>query len=118
MQALNLALLRQPGLTNRKPVMKIRLAYSDVTRLTFIEKGLSELDLSCDPNLGILCVNYNQLTELDLSHTPNLRVLRCLNNQLTSLNLTSTSNLEILEISGNNLTELDLSNVPDLIELG
>ena len=78
---------------------------------------LTAIDVSQNPKLQTLELNYQQLSSLDLSNNPVIRVLGIYKNKFTELNLNGGASLEAIECSGNNLTSIDLSAFPSLTSL-
>lgn len=99
---------------------------------------ISEIDLSKNPELGVLYCDYNQIYDLDLSknteltelqcsnnyianldvsNLPKLKLLYCEVNQIKSLKMGSKESLQELDCSSNKLAELDLSDASNLQNL-
>lgn len=74
-----------------------------------LERGLTSLDVSHNPQLKTLHLTFNKLKELDLSNNPNLWTLVCTFNELTALNLTKNTRLRVLHCDMNQLQKLDIS---------
>ena len=68
---------------------------------------LSELDLSNNPGLEYINVDYNILQKISLSNLKDLKELSCDNNHLTSLDLQNNKNLISLSVSSNKLSALN-----------
>ena len=112
--------LRKLHLARVPKLTRLRCDTDLATLLSGLHCGsnqLTELDLSCVPNLTELHCQLNSFTELDLSRVPNLTELHCGSNQLTELDLSCVPKLTKLDCGDNELTELDLSCVPNLTEL-
>ncbi|MFT3902154.1 MAG: hypothetical protein QM727_03235 [Niabella sp.] len=78
---------------------------------------LTELNVTKNPKLTELSINFNQIKELDITKNPELTGLWCNFNQLTELNLTKNPKLTRLWCHKNRLTALDMTNNPKLTEL-
>ncbi|MBR6044172.1 MAG: hypothetical protein IKP47_00910 [Ruminococcus sp.] len=78
--------------------------------------GISELNVTNNPELFKLICSYNEITELDLSHNPKLTILLCEDNLIESLDVTHNPKLRILKAALNPFEELDFSNSPYLIK--
>lgn len=78
---------------------------------------LTELDISQNTQLEILCCAYNQLTELDVSKNPNLKILRFHNNKVASIDISNNQLLEELVCRNCQLKALDVSHNPLLREI-
>ncbi|WP_298513471.1 hypothetical protein [uncultured Kordia sp.] len=112
------------------------------TDLTFVNarnNGLTSLDITGCPDMGLLLLENNNLTSLDLTNNtiltrvwaqnnnfntfnvtnnPLLRAIGITNSNLTTLDLTNSIALEQLYASGNSITEIDLSNSPSIRIIG
>lgn len=73
---------------------------------------LQSLDVSSNPNLGVIYCQQCSLTELNLGEQPTLFGLHCWNNSLESLDLGGCNALEEIWCGDNNLLELDFRNCP------
>ena len=82
--------------------------------LNCADSGLTELDITQNLKLSDLYCNNNKLTALDLSNNDALSALVCYNNQLTSLDLSANQNLVSLNCVANSMTELNLSGLSKL----
>jgi Leucine-rich repeat (LRR) protein len=71
---------------------------------------LSNLDVSKNPDLGVLDCSSTQLINLDVSMNSRLIVLYCAFNQLASLDVSRNTILNFFDCSGNQLSSLDVSN--------
>ena len=78
--------------------------------------GISELNVTNNPELFKLICSYNEITELDLSHNPKLTILQCEDNLIESLDVTHNPKLRILKAALNPFEELNFSNSPYLIK--
>ncbi len=72
--------------------------------------GIGTLDLSHNPDLGILFCMNTGILGLDLSHNPNLEALDCSYNHLTSLDLSHNPYVYALDCSNNMILSLDISS--------
>jgi subtilisin family serine protease len=88
--------------------------FTSLTTLRLRRNGLTELNISGNPNLEILRAYENVLTHLDVSNNPNLRELWADFNAISTLDVSNNPNLEVLAVGFNALTELDVSNNPNL----
>ena len=91
--------------------------FGNVSGLRYLDcsdNELSELELSCVPELAVLICDKNLLSDLNLSSVPSLNWLYCFENELTELNLANVPNLFGLVCDDNKLTKLELSNIPEL----
>lgn len=123
-----------PNLKNlscsKNPLDKLDVStLTELTSLTCMADGLSELNLYENNKLQRLnCANnqltslvvlsdsltkldcyVNKLEKLDLTSVPNLKSLRCDQNSLKSLDLSNNQSLTSINCTYNNLTSLDLS---------
>lgn len=123
-----------PNLKNlscsKNPLDKLDVStLTELTSLTCMADGLSELNLYENNKLQRLNCANNQLTSLvvlsdsltkvdcyvnkletlDLTSVPNLKSLRCDQNSLKSLDLSNNQSLTSINCTYNNLTSLDLS---------
>ncbi len=95
-------------------------------------QGLTSIDVSKNPKLGLLDVSANRLTTLDVSHNPVLQTIWGEYNDFTSLNFSGMASLHQVEISNNsdliylNLTgtgvakqggQLSTGNSPKLLQI-
>ncbi|MBR6110155.1 MAG: hypothetical protein IKQ36_10500 [Clostridia bacterium] len=80
-------------------------------------KNITELDVSECPALNWLQCYYCGITELDLTYNPELEFLEMEGNPVGTLDLSSCPKLWYLMCENCGLTELDLSNNPDLMFL-
>jgi gliding motility-associated-like protein len=81
--------------------------------------NLSSIDLSPVTQLESLFLSHNNLSSLDLSPDTNLVFLEAAFNNLSAIDLSPTPLLKSLILQGNNLTEIELSVINcSLIELG
>ena len=71
---------------------------------------LTELDVSRNSRLKMLCCTANQLTELVLGSNLSMTSLYCDSNKMTTVDLSGIPYLMHLECDGNRLTELDVGN--------
>ena len=79
--------------------------------------GLTELDVSHNPELReLFCIN-NRIRSLDLSRNPLLEGLSCWENQLTELDVSHNPLLKEISCAQNALTQLDISHNPQLTQL-
>lgn len=79
--------------------------------------GLTELDVSRNPELrGLFCIN-NRIRSLDLSRNSLLERLSCWENQLTELDVSHNPLLKEIACAQNALTQLDISHNPQLTQL-
>ena len=79
--------------------------------------GLTELDVSGNPELRFLdCIN-NYILSLDVSHNPVLEHLLCWENQLQELDVSHNPLLTNLSCAQNSFTTLDVTHNPLLTEL-
>jgi len=87
---------------------------SDLQFLDASGNTITYLDLSNNPMLEYLRINFNQLSEIELSNNSFLKDIWMNNNNLTSLDLSNNHMLEYLGVNFNQLSEIDLSNKPNL----
>ena len=71
---------------------------------------LTELDVSRNSRLKMLCCTANQLTELVLGNNLSMTSLYCDSNKMTTVDLSGIPYLMHLECDGNRLTELDVEH--------
>ncbi len=71
---------------------------------------LTELDVSRNSRLKMLCCTANQLTELVLGSNLSMTSLYCDSNKMTTVDLSGIPYLMHLECDGNRLTELDVEH--------
>lgn len=88
--------------------------FVNLRRLSCGFNGISELNVSNNPNLSELICDHNQLSFLDVANNPNLTYLSCGGNQLTVLDVANNPKLTSLMCDCNLLTSLDVSNKPRL----
>lgn len=91
--------------------------FSKLTDLFCSDNNLTELDVSENPELGLLICYNNSLTSLNLNKNTKLRSLNCNNNKLTVLDLRENKSLSWLRCKNNCLTSLDLRNNPQIGDL-
>ena len=91
--------------------------FSKLTDLLCGDNNLTELDVSENPELGLLICYNNSLTSLNLNKNTKLRSLNCNNNKLTVLDLRENKSLSWLRCKNNCLTSLDLRNNPQIGDL-
>ena len=91
--------------------------FSKLTDLLCADNNLTELDVSENPELGLLICYNNSLTSLNLNKNTKLRSLNCNNNKLTVLDLRENKSLSWLRCKNNCLTSLDLRNNPQIGDL-
>ena len=91
--------------------------FSKLTDLLCGDNNLTELDVSENPELGLLICDNNSLTSLNLNKNTKLRSLNCNNNKLTVLDLRENKSLSWLRCKNNCLTSLDLRNNPQIGDL-
>ena len=91
--------------------------FSKLTDLFCSDNNLTELDVSENPELGLLICYNNSLTSLNLNKNTKLRSLNCNNNRLTVLDLRENKSLSWLRCKNNCLTSLDLRNNPQIGDL-
>ena len=91
--------------------------FSKLTDLLCGDNNLTELDVSENPELGLLICYNNSLTSLNLNKNTKLRSLNCNNNKLTVLDLRENKSLSLLRCKNNCLTSLDLRNNPQIGDL-
>ena len=91
--------------------------FSKLTDLFCSDNNLTELDVSENPELGLLICYNNSLTSLNLNKNTKLRSLNCNNNRLTVLDLRENKSLWWLRCNNNCLTSLDLRNNPKIGDL-
>lgn len=91
--------------------------FSKLTDLFCGDNNLTELDVSENPELGLLICYNNSLTSLNLNKNTKLRSLNCNNNKLTVLDLRENKSLSWLRCKNNCLTSLDLRNNPQIGDL-
>ncbi len=80
--------------------------------------GITELDVSCCPNLSYLYVDRMPITELDLSNNTQLQVLsvdQC--KELKTLDTSACTALDMLLLSYSGIESIDLTNNTKLTEL-
>lgn len=81
--------------------------------------NLSSIDLGSVSKLEALFLSHNNLASIDLSPVPNLLVLEAAFNSISSIDLSPTPLLKYLILQENNLDEIELNVVNcSLIELG
>ncbi len=101
---------------------------SSNTQLTIVSLGMSgsshgileSIDLSNNPLIEELDLEYNNLTNLDVSNLANLRELNCGENFFTTVDVSNNPLLEVLKINGSLngvISSLDISNNTQLSEL-
>ena len=91
--------------------------FSKLTDLFCSDNNLTELDVSENPELGLLICYNNSLTSLNLNKNTKLRSLNCNNNKLTVLDLRENKSLSWLRCKNNCLTSLDLRTNPQIGDL-
>ena len=91
--------------------------FSKLTDLLCGDNNLTELDVSENPELGLLICYNNSLKSLNLNKNTKLRSLNCNNNKLTVLDLRENKSLSWLRCKNNCLTSLDLRNNPQIGDL-
>ena len=96
--------LSRQGVSSLKGIEKLSSLYS----LDCSWNDLTELDLSGNPALGLLCCAHNDLTELDVSGSAGLTWLDCSYNQLTALDVRQNTALVVLNCGYNELKTLDV----------
>ena len=96
----------------------IKIFGNDVTYLRCFNLELTSLDVSENPALERLEIDFNLLTDLDVSKNPVLTWLICSNNLLTSLDVSKNTVLTRLDFGGNNIITFDVSKNSALINLG
>ena len=89
-------------------------AFVNLDSLTITLNPLEGIDLSSNPLLRYLDINYCELTHLDLSNNLRLETLNCGRNRLAGIDLSNNPALTSLIINNNLLRELDLSPVTSL----
>jgi len=108
---------------------------SSLTMLTLNNNGITDIDLSGNPNLRELIVRNNNISTIDLSKNRNLIYIFLDNNNLSNIdlsnnlqvaqldlsfnaleaiNLNLNSQISKLDLSNNLLTSIDLSNNPNI----
>ena len=95
---------------------------TELTKLNLPFNCLSSLDVSKNTKLTLLNLNkanhsHPGVTSLDVSHNPELVYLWLNYNSVTSLDVSMCPHLEELYFTANMVTQLDLSNNPMLKEL-
>lgn len=92
---------------------------SKLTHLfAFGNKGLRTLDLSRNPELKVLQVQYTNLPELDLSHQAKLENINAFNTSITKLDFTKCPALkEVIAYECPALTEVNVSGCTQLSHL-
>lgn len=84
---------------------------------SFMNKQLTELDVSKNTKLEELSCASNALTSLNISKNNALKKIDCMNNQLENLDVSQCISLEVLICHKNQLTTLDVSKCTKLREL-
>ncbi|MCF8459746.1 MAG: T9SS type A sorting domain-containing protein [Flavobacteriales bacterium] len=94
-----------------------QLSGLDVTALSNLNhlncaynNSIASLDLSANPALGILAMNYNAISSLDLSNNLLLADFSCAGNDLSTLDLSQNSALATLNCEDNSLNYLNVAN--------
>lgn len=75
---------------------------------------ISELDVSSNPELEVLCLTENPLIELDISNNAKLTMLDCMITSLTEIDVSNNPLLQELYICWNHIESLDVSNNTNL----
>ncbi len=96
----------------------------DLVRLSLDITDVEKLDVSQNPNLGILNIEQSKILDIDLSHNPLLQEFYCSHHgsyneqyKMSAIDVSHNPELVRLYCSGNLLTELDLSKNPKLFNL-
>ena len=77
---------------------------------------LSEIDISSNPLLTALYVEYNAISEIDVSMNPHLSTLNVSGNLLESLDVSNNPELYYLVCSDCGLASIDVTNNPELTQ--
>ena len=115
---------------NLKSITEIRISYNGIANFkgleyftelrilsSFMNKQLTELDVSKNTKLEELSCTSNALTSLNISKNNALKKIDCMNNQLENLDVSQCTSLEFLKCDKNQLTTLDVSKCTKLREL-
>lgn len=78
------------------------------------ENRITQLDLSKNPKLRLVSVQYTRVQSLILANNPTLELLFCNNNQLAQLDLSQCPKLNRLECQYNALVSLDIAKCREL----
>lgn len=76
--------------------------------------GISELDVSANPDLILLDCSNTGVSKLDVSKNSKLSMLRCENTKVEVLDVTQNPALSTLDCSGTGIEKIDVSQNPNL----
>jgi len=108
-------------LSQNQALETLILGHTDVTYWSYSineevggENVLPDLDISALTNLKYLQARRIGLTQLDVSNNPNLEVLAVSKNPLYNIDVSANANLRALNVKDCYLTSLDVSQNPEL----
>lgn len=114
----NLTKITDINLRNNSQLTYFSIGCSD-SNVTGTKVGPSSLDISCNPKLKSLTIDYCAgMTELDLTHNPELLYIDVRSGDFSSLDLSNCPKLQRLSLFNcEQLADIDFRYCPELISL-